>query len=363
MANLLLNARFLMRAPTGVDRTATELIHALLNEGIPSGFEGVRALRPAGKIAARETRPQALLDITDASTSRYSGQIWEQTTLARARRDEYLLSLCNIGPVLRKRQVVMIHDAQAFRQPESYSTAFRIWYQNLQPRIAQKAAMVLTVSEFARRDLEAFGVVPAGKARVIHNGADHILRITPDPQTLARHGLTSRRYFLALGSLAPHKNLPMLVRAARMRKDKSVPLVIAGGGNARVFGDNGIEPSDDVRVLGRVSDAELRSLYNNATALVFPSQTEGFGLPPAEAMFCNCPVIASTGGAIPEVVGDAAVSLDPKDIEGWRDAMTQLADDKELRQSLSLAGQDQIAPFTWQSAARKLANCLKDLPT
>jgi glycosyltransferase involved in cell wall biosynthesis len=79
-------------------------------------------------------------------------------------------------------------------------------------------------------------------------------------------------------------------------------------------------------------------------------------------MFCNCPVIASTGGAIPEVVGDAAISLDPDDVEGWSDAMTRLAEDMQLGQSLAIAGGARVARFTWQAAARTLADCLQDLP-
>lgn len=362
MTNLLLNARFLMRTPTGVDRTATELTAALLQLGVPEQFGTFRALRPAGEIATPDSRPSELLKSAEILPAYFSGQIWEQIALARAYPSDYLLSLCNMGPVLRRRQVVMLHDAQAFRQPESYSRAFRMWYHALQPCLGHRAEVVLTVSESSRRDLENFGVIPRGKAKVVHNGADHILRIAPDASTLMRHGLASKRYFLALGSLAPHKNLSMLATAAGLRKDKSIPLVIAGGGNAKVFGDSGIAPSDNLRILGRVSDPELRCLYENATALVFPSKTEGFGLPPAEAMFCGCPVIASTGGAIPEVVGDAAVSLDPEDVEGWRDAMMQMAEDNLLRDGLSHAGRMRVARFTWKSAARTLADCLKDLP-
>jgi len=362
MTDLLLNARFMMRPPTGVDRVAIELVSALLELGVPERFDTLRGLRPAGDILDARSRPDKIMKVTQVLHSRHGGHFWEQAVLSRAQPTDYLLSLCNMGPVFRKRQVVMLHDAQAFRQPESYSRAFRMWYHAVQPRLGSRAEMVLTVSDFARRDLETYGVVPEGKARVVHNGADHILRVEADPETLARHGLKPKSYFLAIGSLAPHKNLPMLAAAARMRKDRRIPLVIAGGGNPKVFSDNGISPSDDLHVLGRVSDAELRCLYENATALVFPSRTEGFGLPPAEAMFCNCPVIASTGGAIPEVVGDAAISLDPDDVEGWSDAMTRLADDTRLGQSLAIAGGARVARFTWQAAARTLADCLQDLP-
>jgi glycosyltransferase involved in cell wall biosynthesis len=148
-----------------------------------------------------------------------------------------------------------------------------------------------------------------------------------------------------------------------MRNDRRIPLVIAGGGNPGVFGDAGIAPTEDVRLLGRVSDQELRALYENAMALIFPSITEGFGLPPVEAMFCGCPVIASAGGAVPEVCDGAALSVDPMDMEGWSTAMTRLTDDPDLRISLKRAGTQRSKAFTWRRAAETLLQHLADLPT
>jgi glycosyltransferase involved in cell wall biosynthesis len=315
-----------------------------------------------GKIVRQEDRPAALLQHVHRSASFLKGQLWEQVHLAGAHQNDWLLSLCNMGPVWRKRQIVMIHDAQVFRRPESYSRAFRLWYQVLQPLLGRRAAMVLTVSEHSKRELEHFGVVPSGKARVVPNGADHILRINPDESALARWGLERGRYFLALGSLAPHKNLAMLAAAAKARRDQSIPLVIAGGGNAAVFSSNGIVTGEGIRVLDRVSEVELRTLYEHATALAFPSLTEGFGLPPAEAMFCGCPVISSTGGAIPEVCGSATLALDPYDQAGWTRAMEELSENAGLRHTLSERGRAQAAKFTWRTAAKRLVSHLSELP-
>lgn len=347
-----------MRAPTGVDRTATELISAL--QGLADAPK-IHGLRPAGAIAEPADRPVALLEDTKVLPSRLPGQLWEQITLNAAHRDDWLLSLCNMGPVQRGRQIVMIHDAQVFRQPESYSRLFRAWYNILQPRLGHRAARVLTVSEHSRSELLHFGLAPANKIDVIPNGADHILRIPPDPDTLSRHGLPSKGYFLAIGSLAAHKNLPFLVNAARARENKDIPLVIAGGGNAAIFGDVGIAAGDDVRILGRVSEGELRALYNNARALLFPSITEGFGLPAAEAMACGCPVIASTGGAIPEVCGDSAILLDPTDTAGWTKAMEDVARDDALCDRLSRQGKKRASTMTWRASAEQLLKILSDL--
>ncbi|WP_162798527.1 glycosyltransferase family 4 protein [Sulfitobacter sp. SK012] len=347
-----------MRKATGVDRVATELAAALLACELPGVLS---ATHPAGVVVDQQDRPDVLMKATEVSVSRLRGQLWEQTALLQTNPQDWLLSLCNMGPVLRRKQIVMMHDAQVFREPQSYSRAFRRWYSIAQPLLARNAALVLTVSEHSKRELEAFGVVPPGKARVVHNGADHILRVTADAATLPRFKLMPQGYILAIGSSAPHKNLAFLVKAAQARTDTSQPLVIAGGGDAAVFAGQGISASDNVKILGRVSDSELRALYENATALAFPSLTEGFGLPPLEAMACGCPVIASTGGAIPEICGTAAILLDPYDQMGWTAALSTITYDPAIRFSLSQAGIARAAQFTWAAAAETLVGYLAEL--
>lgn len=362
MSELVLNARFLMRPPTGVDRVATELMCALNDLGLPKGLDKWRGVRPSGSVALPAERAQAIARQVQPSASRFDGHLWEQLVLGYADPEAWLLSLCNVGPVLRRKQIVMFHDAQIFRTPESYGRPFRTWYRAMQPRLGKRAAMVLTVSEHSKAELEHFGVVPAGKTRVVPNGGDHILRVPPDHRILRKQGLEQNGYFLTIGSLAPHKNIDLLVKAASARQDRSLPLVIAGGGNAGVYAEAGIAPSEDIRPIGRVTDSALRALYENAIALVFPSLTEGFGLPPIEAMFCGCPVIASTGGAVPEVCGNAAYYVDPMDRTGWTNAMTDLAQDPLLRQRLIREGTERAAAFTWAKAAAVLSDCLADLP-
>ncbi|MFP3470863.1 glycosyltransferase, partial [Micrococcus sp. SIMBA_144] len=131
----------------------------------------------------------------------------------------------------------------------------------------------------------------------------------------------------------------------------SVPLVIAGGGNSKVFYDQGLTDEQGVKILGRGTDAELKALYSEAKALVFPSKTEGFGLPPLEAMFCGCPVIATTGGAVPEVCGDAALYARPDEPAEWTAAMEKLTHDTTLCDDLSPRGLVRAAQFTRARAA------------
>lgn len=350
---MVVNGRFAGRPLTGVERAAHELTAQLLAlmpkvEGGSSRLHVI--VPPKPPLAAVPDRLAGVLRVA----GRMSGHLWEQLSLPFVKGTGWLLSPCNVGPLLVRDQIVIMHDAQVYEQPAAYSWKFRLWYRLLLPLLARRARIVATVSDHSRKALERYGVVPAGKAIVVHNGCDHIAHIAPDPGVIERHGLTRGRYALAIGSLSPHKNIAMLVSALGQSGTDLPPLVVAGGGNARVFAASGITPSENVVFLGRVSDGELRALYEGATVLLFPSLTEGFGLPPLEAMYCGCPVIAATTGAMPEVCGEAALYADPHDPASWVAHVKALYADPALAQRLRDAGHARALLFTWERAARTL---------
>jgi glycosyltransferase involved in cell wall biosynthesis len=346
---LVLNGRFLTRPLTGVDRVAGELARALA--ALPGVALTVAV--PRGGVLAQMPPPGPV-----PSCGVLAGHAWEQARLPGLAGGRWCLNLCNTGPLRGPRQIVMLHDAHVMTAPDSYSRAFRVAYRGLQPRLARRAALVLTVSDDSRRSLEAAGIVPGGKARVVPNGVDHMDRIPADPSVLARHGLRAGGYFLTLGSAAAHKNLAMIAGVAASRAGGALPVVAAGGAAPGAFGRAG--PGPGVRHLGRVSDPELKALYAGARALVFPSLAEGFGLPPLEAMSCGTPVIATTAGAVPEVCGGAALYASPRRPQDWRQAMDLLESDAVLCRDLSARGRARAAGFTWARAARRVLAAIEE---
>lgn len=337
---LFINGRFTTQAMTGVQRFAAE-VTALLPDATP--------LLPAG------TPPGPL---GGRPVGRRTGQAWEQLELGRAAREGLLLNLGNTAPLFRRgRQAVVIHDAGVFDTPESYSLPFRLWYRTLHWGLARNGSRLITVSRFSRTRLALALGVPEDRFGVVPEGGEHILRQEADIQVLAKHGLEPGRYALAVGTRAAHKNLAALEGAAALLARHGMALALAGARDASVFRAQGAEAA---RPLGRVSDAELRALYENALCLLFPSRYEGFGIPPLEAMWCGCPVLASRAGAVPEVCGDAALWFPPDAPEAIPAQLERLITEPGLREGLAVAGRARAQGFSWPEAARQVLALAED---
>ncbi|MDB5416519.1 MAG: glycosyltransferase family 1 protein [Rubritepida sp.] len=350
---IVLNGRFLTQSLTGVQRYAREMARALDALVAAGDAPPIRLLAPPGA-EGLEAFPFLAPRIVGTRT----GQLWEQLDLPRALSGDFLLNLGNTGPLLVGRnQAVVIHDAGVFDTPESYGWKFRSWYRGLQRGLVFRGAKILSVSEFSAGRIEAnLGV---SGARVTLEGGEHILREPADPSLLERHGLKPGGFALVIGTGAAHKNLAALQHAIGALAARGLVLAVAGAKDASVFRSDGNTTSEaNVRALGRVTDAELRALYESALCLVFPSRYEGFGLPPVEAMWCGCPVVASRAGAVAEVCGDAALWFDAPSPESLGDCVARLADDTHLRETIIAAGRQRTAGFSWDAAARRLLGFL-----
>jgi glycosyltransferase involved in cell wall biosynthesis len=349
MSGIAINGRFLTQGMTGVQRFATEIVAAADALAVAGAWPVARLLHPAG------ARDAGLRAFASETVGTRSGQVWEQIDLPRALRGDVLVNLGNTAPLLAgARQAVVIHDAGAFDTPESYSFAFRSWYRLLQKRLARSGARILTVSEFSRGRIAATLGVEAASIGVLPEGGEHVLRVPADAGVLARHGLERARYALVVGNPAAHKNLAALSSAAEMLGQHGLVLAVAGAADPTVFRAGGGVAAEAARVLGRVSDAELRALYENALCLIFPSRYEGFGLPPLEAMVCGCPVVAAHAGAVPEVCDGAALWFDPDQPATLAEALSRLIEEEGLLDGLRQAGLERARHFTWEAAARAL---------
>jgi glycosyltransferase involved in cell wall biosynthesis len=312
---------------------------------------------------------------------RMRGHVWEQTELATAVRGGILVSLGNTAPVLAgRRQVVVIHDAGVFDTPESYSLRFRAWYKALQHGLVRTGARVVTVSQFSRQRIVARLGLDPDTVAVMREGANHILRVAADPTMLARHGLVPGRFAVVVGSRVAHKNLAALHAAAAALERRGMTIAIAGGTNPAVFRDIGSPGAGAAgpgaaangrgeagagaiagRILGRVTDAELRALYENAACLLFPSRYEGFGLPPVEAMACGCPVLAFGGGAVEEICGDAALYFGDGGQRHITGTVERLLDEDGLAGRLRVRGRQRAAALSWEASARALGDVVRRL--
>ncbi|MBC1182570.1 glycosyltransferase family 4 protein [Brevundimonas sp. WCHBH090558] len=300
---VFINGRFLTQPMSGVQRYARQIVRAL--DQRPGAADRYVLLTPPGADNLN------LLHIPTRTIGRAGGHLWEQTALAWTARHGRLLSLGGSGPVLHRRQIVVIHDAAVFRHPEHFRTGYAAFHRALN-RILARRARLATISDFSRRELASVLNLSPDSVAVAPNSADHLLNITPDPAVIERLGLTTRPYYVALGNLTPNKNLAGAIRALSRLADPAVRLVIIGDRPA-VF-DRSAFPADPRLIFtGRRSDAEIAALLGGAQGLVFPSLYEGFGIPPLEAMTLGCPVIASDIPATREVCADAALYFDPAD--------------------------------------------------
>lgn len=258
-----------------------------------------------------------------------------------------------VTPLTTTPMVVTVHDLIHLLFPEAMSNLLAPFYaQWMIGRSIGRARAVFVPSNTVRESiLEKF---PEARAKIIvaANGVDAGFFEPVDEElrsrVLSACGLEQGSYFLYVGNDKPHKNLELLLEAYLETEDDLSGLALALVG--REFA--GIPDLPNIVKTGYVTSEELRALYHGAFALVLPSLYEGFGLPAIEAMACGIPVIASSGGAIPEVVGEAALTFDPSSRALLADALRRMASDDELRLRLVEKGHRRARSFSWHATAR-----------
>jgi len=355
---LTINGRFLTQNLTGVQRYSREIVlalDALLQDEPWRSALPAKIIIPSSGAHSLDLHAVGVLP----TLGRVGGPAWTQCVLPIMSKG-VLLSLGNIGPILSSNHVICIHDVNTYLAPESYSTAFRVYYKTILPILAKRAARVVTVSNFSARMLDQFKLCPLDKITVIPNGHEHVERWRPDRSVYASSLSGNRPFVFVLGSRAQHKNVQILFDLAKELDSLGLDLLVAGAPN-RYFSPVEQSAAPNVRMLGFVTDDDLAALYRNAFCFAFPSLTEGFGLPALEAMALGCPVIASNCASMPEVCGSAALYADPKSPRAWLDQIKRLHADQDLAAFLRAEGRRQAAYFSWTKSAQLYLNLIMSL--
>lgn len=345
MTRVVINGRFLVQPGTGVQRYARETLLAL-DSLLPSLGDAALEFVLAAPSAARAP---PLANIRFVKLPGPRGHLWEQLALPLFARDDLLVNFSYSGPLVKRHQLITLHDATVRAMPGCFSTRYRLVQDAIIAALQGRVTSLMTVSAFSARELALrYGI--RRHITVGREGWSHALARGDAATVLARHGLEGGKFLLLVGSLKPNKNLDVVARALALN---AVPwtVAVAGAADPRIF-RGARQPEGRLKLLGYVPEEDLGVLYTHADWLLFPSFYEGFGLPALEAMANGCPVIAANAGALPEVCGEAALYFDPRSPEALAALLAGPARDAAIRQRLMRAAVGRLAYYTWNASAR-----------
>lgn len=337
----LCNARVLNAPLTGVQRYTKELLVRLPE---------IDVLMPGKEISGAR------------------GHLWEQSVLPWKLKSRTLWSPSNTGPISVTNQIVTVHDLSTFDTPDAFSPAFRQAYAFILPRLLPRVKAILTVSTFSKSCIAERFSIPEDKIFVTPLGVEHkrfYPRTRNEIDAIKAKLNIEKDYVLFLGTLSARKNMAGLMKAWQMAEHEipdNVELLIAGGAGAAHVFDGTTLPRlpPRVRLLPRIDDEDLPALLSGATVFAFPSFYEGFGLPPLEAMACGAPVLTSNTTSLPEVVGNCAITINPKEPEEIGQGLLALLKDENRRNDMSNRGLSHTKEFDWNKTAELTRRVLDD---
>jgi len=275
------------------------------------------------------------------------------------------------------KRVTTFHDLSYLHFPEHLTLRKKLWhnFQMLPEWQAKFSNKIIAVSESTKNDIINFYKIDPARIEVIYSGIGTSSLTSDVPRTsdvannvanFKRAKNLPARFILYLGKLEPRKNIVSIIKAFNNLKTNSkyndVGLVIAGAKGWKCDWTSDVQWTSDVAnpiiFTGQLNDEERFLYYRAADIFVYPSFFEGFGFPPLEAMSCGTPVITSRNSSLPEVVGDAAIMIDPHDVEGLELWITKILEDKELKKVLVKKGLERAKLFNWQVSAQKTLETL-----
>jgi len=339
---VFVNGRFVTLPPVGVRRFATEVARRLVESPTDTRL-----------VLPRDASVPEWANDAIVIRGRTSGQVFEQIELPLISRRGVLLSMGGPISLLAGRQVGVLYDAGVFKFREIFSRRFGAWYRFMYKYGSRALGAVVTDSHHAANELSSFAGIPVERLTVVGCGADHVMDWGLDRLEMD----LPDSYFVILGTTSVIKNVAPVVDAFC---DAGIPIVVVGGKSpTRVDREtDSLEIHGKAIRTGRVSDANIRWLLENAEALVFPSFHEGFGLPIVEAQQLGCPVIASNASCIPEVAGDAALYFNPTRPTEAVDLAKTLIGNPALRSELIESGRVNAERFRWGNVSGSVERLL-----
>jgi glycosyltransferase involved in cell wall biosynthesis len=340
---IYINGRFLGNKMDGISRFSLEICKHLKKNGldfkivIPKWVEFIN---------------DEAFDIVKFGSSK--SHFWEQLDLLKFLKKNgtpLLLNLSGLGPLWYNRKIVTIHDLSFIENPKWFSKGYFLFYSITTPIIARHSLKIITVSEFSKGEIVRLLKVDADKIEVVYNAVTKSKVLPAKEKDL---GL----YVLGVSSLDPRKNFKRLIDAFKLDSLKNVKLIIVGKSGNHFMQDFSAENTSNVQFEGYIEDEVLDKLYHNASAFVYPSLYEGFGIPPLEAMSHGCPVIVSDIKVLKEVCGDAALYIDPLSSTSIAQELTRLLSNDTLRDDLIQKGYSQVEKFSWCTSSKKIINIL-----
>ncbi|MCD7964843.1 MAG: glycosyltransferase family 4 protein [Clostridiaceae bacterium] len=266
---------------------------------------------------------------------------------------------------VKGKRITIVHDMAYKAFPDTVAQKTRRWLDGHLEQYCRRADIIITVSEFSKNEIIKHLGIPSEKIQVIYNGVDldqyHEINNIQQIETVKqKYGITGE-YLLYLGTLEPRKNLEGLLTAYMHLKNEqeNTPKLVIAGKRGWLY-DSIFEKvkeyglQKNVIFPGYIAADDAPTLLSGAFLFIFPSLYEGFGIPPLEAMACGTPVITSNCSSLPEVVGEAAVLIDPLDIQSIKNSMRELINHPEMRQTLGEKGKMRAKQFSWRASAEKL---------
>lgn len=314
-----------------------------------------------GHESLKSSYPRATVESTFfLSDSQVYGLLWERVALPQlVKKHELDVLYCPNGNTPATRiacpVVMCIHDINA---QKGWSRGIHQLYRQMAvPRGAKIADTVVTVSEFSKQEISNEIDITPEKVTVVHNGVDQVFFSNGNGKPID----LPDEFLLFVGSMNPRKNIRRVIQAFEDAKENgSIPheLVIIGPDNKSIFQDISINNTKDVHVLGFVTEEQLKYVYIHADIFVYPSLYEGFGLPPLEAMACGTAVIGSDQTSLPEILGDAALLVNPTNTSEITDAIIKLSSNQEYQEELSKKGRKHARSYTWEESSKMLYEVL-----